>query len=142
MEPTPSKHKKGAAKRKERCKRKKKASSADSDESREEGELQATSGEEEDEGTDDSDNSSSAVDEAGGGVDPEDPARDLPPCMRLVVKASEKLQGHRLLLVSYPGATVGSHSCNGLHLPDSGVAKVEYYLHLPGREGLSVSSQR
>lgn len=106
--------KKARAERKERRKqRKKRNGSSASEESKEEGELQGTSEE------DSSESSAESVDPS----DPPDPAKELPPCIRFVVKASEQLREHRLLLVSFPGATVGRRSGHGLHLPDDGVDK-------------------
>ncbi|CAN7944265.1 unnamed protein product [Ixodes hexagonus] len=106
--------KKARAERKERRKRKKRSTSSTSEESKEEGELQGTSEEE----------STESSTESADPTDPPDPARELPPCIRFVVKASEELREHRLLLVSFPGATVGRRSGHGLHLPDEGVDEV------------------
>lgn len=105
--------KKARTERKERRKKKKRNIFSSSEESREEGELQGTSEEE----------SSESSAESTDPTDPADPARELPPCIRFVVKASEQLREHRLLLVSFPGATVGRRPGHGLHLPDDGVDK-------------------
>ncbi|XP_064475129.1 angiogenic factor with G patch and FHA domains 1-like isoform X1 [Ornithodoros turicata] len=53
----------------------------------------------------------------------EEHSKSYPPCIRFVVKESDQLQLGSIVMVTYPGATVGQLQSCGLCIPDTSVSK-------------------